>query len=76
MFKQARDLTLRTADIGPEDGKLDDEEPKSEEVLNTGAQPKSLTPSFGGDEPKSTTFWTWLWRSCMHVGTGYQQNHS
>ncbi|KAF9286413.1 hypothetical protein BGZ88_009103 [Linnemannia elongata] len=61
------ELTLETAITGPEDGRLNEEESKEEEVLSTGAQPRCLTLSFWGDTSESKAFWPWLWRRCMHV---------
>ncbi|KAG0195861.1 hypothetical protein BGX28_000463 [Mortierella sp. GBA30] len=61
------ELTLDTAVTGPEDGKVNEEEPKEEEVLNIGAQPRYLRLSFRGDASESKAFWSWLWRRSIYV---------
>ncbi|KAF9176749.1 hypothetical protein BGZ51_009503 [Haplosporangium sp. Z 767] len=61
------ELTLDTTVTGPEDGKVCEEEPKEEEVLNIGAQPRYLRLSFRGDALESKAFWSWLWRRSMYV---------
>ncbi|KAF9136124.1 hypothetical protein BGW39_006920 [Mortierella sp. 14UC] len=61
------ELTLDIAVTGPEDGKVNEDEPKKEEVLNIGAQPRYLRLSFDRDVSESKAFWSWLWRRSMRV---------
>lgn len=65
--RKLEELAIYTAVTGPEDGMVDDEESKEEEVLNKGAQPRYLRLDKIGDASEPKAFWSWLWKRCMYV---------